>query len=302
MHWTEISVLTSHLSELMAIDLTAQRRFFAEEIETICNLRTPALVEALATVAREAFLRPGPWVIRGEADLMGPARQTPDDHPRRVYHNLSIAIDPARQLFNGAPGIVSVAIDALGLRAGQRVLHVGCGLGYYSAVIAHTVGQDGRVIAIDVDEALASEARDKLASRRWVEVRHGNGVDLANEIYDAILVNAGTTHPHEAWLAALAPGGRLVLPLTFTMDAMGPIGKGVLALVTSTADRNVYDARPVAPIAVYSAIGIRDAALNDKLREAFTRSFWPSFKTLRRDPHEAQPSCWLHGERFCLSA
>lgn len=286
----------------MATDLTAQRRFFAEEIETICNLRTPALVEALATVPREAFLRPGPWTIRGEGDLMGPARQTPDADPRRVYHNLSIAIDPERQLFNGAPGIVSVAIDALGLREGQRVLHVGCGLGYYSAVIAHAVGQEGHVVAIEVDEALAAEARDKLASRPWVDVRHGNGTDLAKEIYDAILVNAGTTHPHEAWLAALAPGGRLVLPLTFTMEAMGPIGKGVLALVTATTDGGAFEARPVAPIAVYSAIGLREAALNDKLREAFTRSFWPSFKKLRREPHDAQASCWLHGERFCLGA
>jgi protein-L-isoaspartate(D-aspartate) O-methyltransferase len=286
----------------MPTDLTAQRRFLAEEIETICNLRTPALVEALATVRREEFLRPGPWTIRGEGDLMGPARQTSDADPRRVYHNLSIAIDPARQLFNGAPGIVAIAIDALGLREGQRVLHVGCGLGYYSAVIAHTVGQDGRVVAIDVDEALASEARDKLGSLGWVEVRHGNGVDLGDEIYDAILVNAGTTHPHEAWLSALAPGGRLVLPLTFTMDAMGPIGKGVLALVTATTDGGAFDARPVAPIAVYSAIGIRDAALNDRLREAFTRAFWPPFKKLRRDAHDAEASCWLHGERFCLSA
>jgi hypothetical protein len=40
-------------------DLAEYRRFFAEEVETVARLQTPALVQALATVPREQFPRPG---------------------------------------------------------------------------------------------------------------------------------------------------------------------------------------------------------------------------------------------------
>ena len=65
-----------------------------------------------------------------------------------------MAIDPERQLFNGAPAFVARLIDALGLRPGARVLHIGAGLGYYSAIIGHVVGATGSVVALEIDEAL----------------------------------------------------------------------------------------------------------------------------------------------------
>ena len=80
------------------MDMNERRRFFAEEIEAIANLRSATLVDALATVPREKFLRPGPWLVKSEADFAAPPRQTPDADPRHVCHNLVVAIDPARQL------------------------------------------------------------------------------------------------------------------------------------------------------------------------------------------------------------
>lgn len=286
----------------MTSDLTMQRRFFAEEVQTVCNIKNSSLVEALATVPRERFLRPGPWAIRGEGDFGGTIRQTPDADPRHVYHNISIAIDPTRQLFNGAPSVVASCIDALALRLGDHVLHVGCGLGYYSALVAHSVGPHGRVVAIEIDESFAAEARANLTPFGCVEARQGDGTDTGGETFDAILVNVGMTHPHQAWLQALRPGGRLVLPLTCTMVQMGPtIGKGVILLISATGEADALDVRVVTMVAIYSAIGIRDASMNDRLGKAFMRSPWPSIKRLRRDSHEASPSCWLHGDTFCLT-
>jgi protein-L-isoaspartate(D-aspartate) O-methyltransferase len=283
-----------------------RRQCFAEEIQAIGNLQTGALVEALATVPREQFLPPGPWVIRSEGDVGGQPRQTRDDDPRHVYHNLSIAIDPARQLFNGAPSIVASWIDALGLRPGLHVLHIGCGLGYYSALIAHCVGATGRVVAVEVDDALARDARAKLAWLRWVDVRHGDGSRTDGELFDGILVNAGVTHPHQAWLDALNPGGRLVLPLTCTMPQTGALGKGIVALISrpdTPTDPSGFDARVLqGMVAIYSAVGIRDPQMNDQLGKAMMRSFIPNFKRLRRDAHEALSTCWLHGNGFCLSS
>ena len=145
------------------MDLALRRRFFAEEIEAVAKLRSQALVDALAAVPREGFLPPGPWTVMAEADFTGisPAktRQTPDADPARVYHNIGVAIDPERQLFNGQPATLAPWIDSLDLAPGARVLHVGCGLGYYTAVMAVCVGDRGRVLAFEADAALADTAR-----------------------------------------------------------------------------------------------------------------------------------------------
>ncbi|MFI5177569.1 MAG: protein-L-isoaspartate O-methyltransferase [Vicinamibacterales bacterium] len=282
-------------------DLAMHRRFFAEEIQVASNLRNPAVVDALATVPRERFLREGPWTIRGEADFQAPPRQTADGDPRHVYHNIAVAIDPARMLFNGVPGLLAMAIDHLGLRPGGRVLHVGVGTGYYTAIAAHCVGPSGRVLGIEVDESLAAEARANLASMAWAEVRHGDGSGDLGESFDAILVNAGMTHPLESWLDALADGGRMILPLTATMPGMGPIGKGPMVLLTRTAAADVLDARLVGFVAIYSALGLRDEPLNQRLGQALAKMPMPPLKHLRRDRHDATDTCWLHGPTSCLS-
>ena len=307
----------------MTIDLALRRQLFAEDLQAICNLSTPALVEALASVPREAFLAPGPWLVMGEGDLGSGPRQTPDADPRHVYHNYSIAIDPARQLFNGAPGVVSVSIDALGLRPGGRVMHVGAGWGYYTAVLAHCVGPTGRVLAFEVDEALAARARANLARWPQVELRHDGASRPPGETFDAILSNAGVTHPYEPWLDALAPGGRMVLPLTATFGPMPPgvggaasraagplagaagpmgnIGKGPVVAIARSADGETFSARVVTMVAIYSAVGIRDAAVNARLGEALKKNPFPRLTRLRRDPHAGTGSCWLHGETWCLA-
>jgi len=289
------------------IDLAQYRRFFAEEIEAVAKLQTPGLVEALANVPRERFLRPGPWTVLADSDFMaGTAsrtRTTADADPRRVYHNIVVAIDPSRQLFNGQPGTLTVWIDALGLAPGARVLHVGSGLGYYSAILAQATGSSGRVVAYEVDGTLASEARQNLAFMPWIEVRHGDASLPLGETFDAILVNAGVTHPLDGWLDALAPGGRMVVPLTGTMGAMGThIGKGLVWLLTRP-DAGDFAARVIGMAAIYSALGIRNEALNGKLGRAMMAgpAAWQAVTRLRRDAPAESASCWFHADSCCLS-
>jgi protein-L-isoaspartate(D-aspartate) O-methyltransferase len=287
------------------IELELRRQFFAEEIEAVAKLKTPALTAAFAAVARERFLPAGPWTVLGEVDLGGSlakTRSTPDADPARVYHNVAVAIDPDRQLFNGQPSALGSWIDALELRSGSRVLHVGCGLGYYAAVMAHCVGPSGRVVAFEADETLAAEARANLASLPWVEVRVSASADPAGERFDAILVNAGVTHPLPAWLEALGPNGRMMLPLTVTMGPGGQIGKGAAVLVTRGEDRS-FSARIHGIVVIYSAVGLRD----ETLAPAFGKAMmwgpirWTLVSRLRTDPHEPAASCWYHGDAFCFS-
>jgi protein-L-isoaspartate(D-aspartate) O-methyltransferase len=282
-------------------DLAAYRRFFADEIEACAGLRTPRLVEAFTTIPRERFLGSGPWLTRSEADLGGPSRRTPDADPRRVYHNVVLALDPARQLFNGQPSTLGTWIDALAIHPGARVLHVGAGSGYYSAILAHTVAPDGRVVAIEIDEALAAQARRNLETYDRVELRHGDATTALGESFDAILVNAGATHPLDVWLDALEPGGRLVLPLTVSMEPGAPISKGIVVLVTNDGDASSFGARLLTFAAIYSGQAIRDARINALLAKALALASWPKLTRLRRDRHEPLSSCWLHTDGFCLS-
>jgi protein-L-isoaspartate(D-aspartate) O-methyltransferase len=287
----------------------SQRRFFAEEIEAVACLRSPALVEALAAVPRERFLPPGPWKVAAQGDFQaGPRmpdawRTTPDADPRHVYHNISVAIDPDRQLFNGQPALVCSWIDMLAVAPGRRVLHVGCGRGYYSALMAHAVGPEGRVVAVEVDADLAEQASASLAPWPQAEVRRGDGrFDPAAERFDAILVNAGVTHPEPCWLDGLTAGGRVLLPLTVTMPATGTLGKGPAILLSNDVEAGSFSARAVGFVAIYSAAGLREDGLERRLADAMKSSPFPPITRLRRDAHDPGPACWLHAGAFCLSA
>jgi len=281
-------------------DLPSVRRSYAEAIAAAANLQTPALVDALATVPRERFLRPGPWLLIGAKDARQPPQWTPDDNPAALYQDASVAIDPDRQLFNGAPSFLARMIDQLRLEPGRRVLHVGAGTGYYSALMAHVVGSSGRVVAVEIDDPLANEARANLVSMPWVEVVQGDATAVDGP-FDAILVNAGVTHPQESWLDALAPGGRLLLPLTVAVPAMGAsLGKGVM-LTIAKAGNGTLVPEVLSFVAIYSAIGLRDAAIEASLGQAMRRTAFPNLTQLRRDDHSSSEACWLHADGFCLS-
>jgi protein-L-isoaspartate(D-aspartate) O-methyltransferase len=281
----------------------AARHFYAEELHAVCNLQTPALVRALATVPRERFLGPGPWRIRGMDGMFLPGatgryRETPDADPRHLYHNVLVSIDPARELNNGHPATLASWIDLLRVREGDRIVHVGSGPGYYTAILAEMTGPTGMVTAIEIDPELAARALDALSAWPQVAVIAGDGIAAPLEQADVIMVNAGVTHPAPGWLDALAPGGRLLLPLTFE-PAPGVAGKGCVILITRNGDS--FGARVVSMVQVYSCLGGRDAQLNAALMQTFSRGGWERVRSLRRDPHDAGDGCWFHASSFCLS-
>ncbi|HET9833211.1 MAG TPA: methyltransferase domain-containing protein [Vicinamibacterales bacterium] len=278
------------------------RRFLAEEIRVSANIRSARLVDALATVPRERFLPRGPWHIRGVGDTGGPARRTDDADPRHVYHDVAIAIDADRNLYNGQPSLIARWIDELAITQGEHVLHIGCGSGYFTSLIAHVVGPAGRVDALDVDAELAVRARVSLSDQPWVHVRHSNGSSGLPAHVNVVLVHAGATHVIEAWLDALADNGRLLVPLTVEFPGMpGGIGKGVMLLVTRR--QNEWSARVLStmPVAIYSLKDLRDESIAGRFGQAMTTGAVLKIRRLRRDAHEAEASCVVHGSMGCLS-
>lgn len=277
--------------------LAELRREYAEKIATLAGLRSPRLREALASVPREAFVGPGPWQLLCVAEGARGYQRTPDADPRHLYDNVLVALDASRQLNNGEPATLLRWLDALELAPGECFAHVGCGTGYYTALAAHALAP-GEVLGVEVDAALAERARANLAPWPSARVVAGDGSDLAGGPCDAILVNAGATEPLAAWLDALRPNGRLLVPLTVGLPQPG-LGAGHMLLVVRRP--RSFAARFVSPVGIFHCAGARTEAGAERLRRAFSRGGPERVRSLRREAHPESAGCWLHAERFCLS-
>ncbi|MGB8592707.1 MAG: methyltransferase domain-containing protein [Candidatus Acidiferrales bacterium] len=280
------------------------RRFYAEEVRLAANVSSPALVEAFARVPREKFLGPGPWEI-ASADIRGMSAvgmiqmaYTLVDNPRDLYHNVVVVLDKAGDINNGQPGALARWIDAMDLKRGERAYHLGCGVGYYTAMIAEVVGPKGSVTGVEVNPNLAARSKENLAGYSHVTVVAGDGATFDPGPCDAMMINAGTTHPLPLWLDRLRDGGRLVVPLT--MATKPTVGVGVMAKIIRRGSG--FAAEIVSSVAIYSCASARDPQREPLLRTAMTTGALMKMKSVRRDAHEPSETCVLHGAGVCLSS
>ena len=132
----------------------------------------------------------------------------------------------------------------------ERVLEIGTGCGYQTAVLARIAGE---VYTVERIGALVAKARRNLQSLKLKNVRlmHGDGMaDLGEDLkVDAIVITAGTTHVPEVLFNYLKTGGRMVLPLA----QHGASGDGVqrLTVIEATADgrrEQTFDAVRFVPL------------------------------------------------------
>jgi protein-L-isoaspartate(D-aspartate) O-methyltransferase len=279
-------------------DLDRVRRRFADDLRAAAGITTDPLIDAFASVPRERFLDPGPWTFRGERSFE--PQVTADADPRHVYQNVAIAVDAARDLYNGQPGMIAAMIESLAIRPGDRVLHIGCATGYYSAIIGALTGPAGSVRAIEVDPGLAARAQKALEPWPWITARQGDGRTSLPAGVDVLLVHAGASHVLDEWLDVVRDGGRILVPLTCTMPGMpASLSKGMI--LTATRQGEKWTARIGSLVMIYALIGARDEAMNAQLGQAFRKGNWKTVTRLRRDPHSLEESCWLHGSS-CLAA
>jgi protein-L-isoaspartate(D-aspartate) O-methyltransferase len=279
------------------------RVFYAQEIRFAASLSTPGLVEAFAKVPREKFLGPGPWQI-GSADAramslagLGQLSYVTVEDPREVYHNVVISLDRGKDINNGQPGSLGRWLDALELTPGARAYHLGCGVGYYTAIIAEVVGPQGRVVGLELQPELAARAKENLLGYANVAIETGDGAAFDPGECDAIFVNCGATHPQTTWLERLCEGGRLVVPFTTAVNAT--IGQGVMMKIVRSNGR--YAAELVSPVGIYSGGSLRDGYLEQQLLKGLTTGRLLKVKSVRLDGHDAGETCVVHGRGFCLS-
>jgi demethylmenaquinone methyltransferase/2-methoxy-6-polyprenyl-1,4-benzoquinol methylase len=112
------------------------------------------------------------------------------------------------------------AVQALGLRAGQTVVEIACGTGLNFPLVEHAIGPGGRIIGVDLTDAMLARAKDRVAANGWsnVSLVQADAAEFGFPAeVDAILSTYALTQvsgcaqviAHGA--AALAGGGRWVV-------------------------------------------------------------------------------------------
>jgi protein-L-isoaspartate(D-aspartate) O-methyltransferase len=161
------------------------------------GVRDERVLDAMSRVPRHEF---APERYRDQAY---------EDHPLPIGEGQTIS----------QPYIVAVMLEALALSPADRVLEVGTGSGYVTALLAELAAQ---VFSVERHAALADAARELLADFGYTNVKVivGDGSQGFEPCapYNAIIVSAAAPDLPRALLSQLAEGGRMIIPVG-TADA-----------------------------------------------------------------------------------
>ena len=181
------------------MDATSQRDYFQAERERMVRtqlaergIREVRVLDAMSRVPRHEFV---PETLRQEAY---------EDHPLPIGEGQTIS----------QPYIVAAMLEHLALQATDRVLEVGTGSGYVTALLSLLCAE---VYSVERHAQLAALAESTLhrLGYRNMKIRVGDGRQGWPEYapFDAILVSAATPEMPPALFAQLREGGRMVVPV-----------------------------------------------------------------------------------------
>ena len=183
-------------------DLSGYRRVFAGFVARRAGIAAESeIVEAFASTPRERFVGGPPWRISADN---GRYFEVPGEYPSFLYQDMPVCLDQDGNRNNGQPSLHALCLDALALKRGETVVHVGAGTGYYTTLLAKLVGEEGSVDAYEIDPALAQRATENLAEFLNVKVHCVSGAEGQLPGCDILYVNAGATAPMAALGAAPA--------------------------------------------------------------------------------------------------
>jgi protein-L-isoaspartate(D-aspartate) O-methyltransferase len=172
--------------------LAERRRLMVESQLRARGIRDSHVLDAMERVPRHRFVR--------DTDI----DMAYDDHPIDVGHGQTIS----------QPYIVAYMTEQLTLPQGARVLEIGTGSGYQTAVLAELAGD---VYTIEIVPELAERAPRLLQSLGYdnVHARFGDGYAGWKEVapFDAIIVTAAPDHLPQPLVDQLSIGGRLAVPV-----------------------------------------------------------------------------------------
>jgi protein-L-isoaspartate(D-aspartate) O-methyltransferase len=279
--------------------LATIRRTYAKQVTAAAEVDDARLENAYASVPREHFLGPGPWQVETPENAYV---EIPSDDPVHLYTDSVVGIIPERQLNNGQPSFHASLLSHAAPQAGEHVVHIGVGVGYYTAIIAELVGVGGHVTAIEFDAELARRSRINLQPWVNVEVIHGDGTATSFQKADVIYVNAGATRPVDLWLEQLAEGGRLILPLTIDQASAEHSDKTPPGAVFQIERRKgAYSAKWICVVAIFPCAGARDEVSERALAQALRKGREKEVTRLYRHTFSPTGRCWLKVPGWCLA-
>jgi protein-L-isoaspartate(D-aspartate) O-methyltransferase len=123
---------------------------------------------------------------------------------------------------NSQPRTVAAMLRLLEVRAGDRVLDVGAGSGWSTALLAHLTGPTGEVVGVELEPTLVEFGRANLArvGRPWARIEPAEPERLGwpdEAPYDRVLVSAEPRSVPDELVDQLTPDGRMVIPVSGTM-------------------------------------------------------------------------------------
>ena len=183
--------------------IQARRRMVEEQIAAR-GVRDPRVLAAIVAIPRHVFVPEGQW------------HHAHEDHPLPLADGQTVS----------QPYIVAAMTEALELTSESKVLEIGTGSGYQTAILATLAKM---VYSVEIIKNLSVQARLALLRLdvRNVRFRIGDGHDGWPEFapYDRVIVTAAADTMPYSLVEQMANGGKMVVPV-------GPAGSQILVLVT----------------------------------------------------------------------
>jgi protein-L-isoaspartate(D-aspartate) O-methyltransferase len=291
--------MAQHMDRETRLDII--RRAYAKRVLAAAGVSDRRVESAFASVKREDFLGPGPWPI---LRLGRGYEKSPSRDPVYLYDDVLVGIIPELHLNNGQPWLHALLIASAAPKRGEHAVHIGAGVGYFTAILRHLVGRSGKISAIEFDAGLAVRLATNFKAAGNVRVIQGDGAAAEFEPADVIYVNAGATRPANSWLDRLRDAGRLILPLTSSKGFMGPEAGPIErrgAVFRIERGGGEFLAQWISPVAIFPCEGARDADSEAALNAAFENGRVREVRRLYRRDDVRKADCWVRGPGWCLA-
>ncbi|GAC1356467.1 MAG: hypothetical protein NVSMB31_17120 [Vulcanimicrobiaceae bacterium] len=178
------------------------RAQLADRLAREGTLRDPAVARAVRRVPRHLFTASSPIEVAY------------DDRVIRLKEQDGVLISSLSQ-----PAMIVEMLQQLDVHPGHRVLEIGTGSGYTTALLAELSGPSGLVVSIDLEADLVAQAVDCFDALGYEHIcafaGDGAAGDLSRAPFDRILLTVCVNDIEPGWWDQISTGGRMVLPLSF---------------------------------------------------------------------------------------